>query len=179
MKIQNKAEKMNAKNGFTLIEILVYAGVLTVVTVSVSSIFIWMLSSNTKSKVTRETLDNARRAMEIMTYEIKEAKSVYTPTTSSNQLSLETAKYLPSGEETAYIDFYLCGTRLCLKKESQNPIALTSDRVEIGNLTFTQTNSGDNPAIQINLKVDYKNSSNRPEYKSSVNLTSTVSVRNY
>lgn len=179
IKIKNKVKKMNIKNGFTFIEILVYAGVLAVVTVSVSSIFIWMLSSNTKSKVTRETLDNARRAMEVMAYEIKEAKSIYTPTTSSNQLSLETAKYLPSGEETSYIDFYLCGTRLCLKKESQNPIALTSDRVEIGNLNFTQTNSGDNPAIQINLKVDYKNSSNRPEYQSSVNLTSTVSARNY
>ena len=54
--------------------------------------------------------------MDIMVREIKEAKSVYTPTTNSSQLSLETINYLPVDEENTYIDFFLCGSSLCLKK---------------------------------------------------------------
>lgn len=157
---------------FTLVEILVYIGVLVIILVAISSFLIWAIHSNTKTKVMRETLDNARRAMEIMNYEIREAKSIYTPTTTSTQLSLETIHYLPEGEKTSFIDFYLCGTQLCLKKESPNPITLTSDRVEVSNLVFSQIVTSGIPSIQINLQIDYKN-------QASITLTSTASLRSY
>ena len=110
---------LNFKKSFTLTEMLVYVAVLAIIVLAVSSFFLWTTRSNTKTRAMREALDNSRRAMEIMSSEIKEAKSIYAPTTTSTQLSLETTKYLPAGEETTYIDFYLCGTQLCLKKESQ------------------------------------------------------------
>lgn len=160
-------------------EILIYIGVLVIVISTTISFLIWATHSRTKAKVIRETLDNARRAMEIMSHEIREAKSIYTPTTTLNQLSLETTHYLPEGEKTSFIDFYLCDSRLCLKKESRDPIALTSDNLEVSNLVFTQVITGTIPSIQINLKVNYKNPTNRPEYQSSVELISTVSLRNY
>jgi len=173
--------KMKIKNykGFTLIEAMLYVAVLVVIISAVGSFFLWVTRSNTKARVMRETLDNSRRAIEIMVSEIKEAESIYSPTTSSDQLSLETKKYLPGGEETSYIDFYLCGKRLCLKKESQNPVALTSDQVEINNLVFTQIATGTIPSVQINLTVDYKNPNNKQEYRSSTETTSTVSLRSY
>jgi type II secretory pathway pseudopilin PulG len=170
--------------GFTLMEILIYVGVLAIVILTISSFFLWITRSNAKAKAMRETLENAKRAMEIMTSEIREAESIYTPTsvfsTSSGQISLETKKYLPEGEETSYIDFYLCENHLCLKKEGENPIALTSDSVEIKNLEFNLiTTTSTLPSIQINLKVDYKNPQNRPELIASVILNSTVSLRSY
>lgn len=178
---------MNNQKSFTLIEILVYIAVLAIITVAISSFFLWFIHSNTKTRAMRETLDNARRAMEIMTYEIKEAKSIYTPTTVSTQLSLESTKHLPEEEKTTYVDFYLCGTQLCFRKEpssfiatSSKPIALTSNSVEVKNLIFSEiATTSTKPSVQINLKVDYKNPANRPEYQSSVNLTSTASLRSY
>ena len=174
---------LNSKKGFTLIEVLVYVAVLSIIILAVSDFLTWTMRSNTKTKAMRETQDNARRAMEIMTYEIKEAKSIYTPTSvfdsHPGQLSLETTKYLPGGEETTYIDFYLCGTQLCLKKESQNPLALTSDRVEVNNLFFSQIITGGIPSVQIDLGINFKNPQNRPEYQASVNLKSTASLRSY
>ncbi|GAI83820.1 unnamed protein product, partial [marine sediment metagenome] len=125
----------------------------------------------------REVTNNARRVLEIMNYEIKGASSVYTPTTDSAQLSLETRKYLPEGEETAYIDFFLCGQQLCWRKESQDPVVLTTNNVEVSNLIFTQV--GEAPSIQINLTVDYKNPENRTEYQASISLTSVASHRSY
>ena len=178
---------MSNQKSFTLIEMLVYIAVLAIITVAVSSFFLWFIHSNTKARAMRETLDNARRAVEMMTYEIKEAKSIYTPTTTSTQLSLESTKHLPEGEKTTYIDFYLCGTQLCFKREpvssiatSSKPLALTSDQVEVKNLVFSQIATiSTNPSVQINLKIDYKNPADRPEYQASVNLTSTASLRSY
>ena len=178
---------MNNQKSFTLIEILVYIAVLAIITVAISSFFLWFIHSNTKARAMRETLDNTRRAMEIMTYETKEAKSIYTPTTTSTQLSLETTKYLPEEEKTTYIDFYLCGTQLCFKREpassiatSSKPVALTSNKVEVKNLVFSQiATTSTNPSVQINLKISYKNPADRPEYRASVNLISTASLRSY
>ena len=159
---------------------MLFRSVLSIIILAVSGFLTWTMRSNTKTKAMRETQDNARRAMEIMTYEIKEAKSIYTPTTTSNQLSLETTHYLPGGENTTYIDFYLCGTQLCLKKESQqNPIALTSNRVEVKNLVFSQIVTDSAPSIQINLRIDYKTETARPEYQASFITTSTISLRSY
>ena len=167
------------KKGFTLIETLVYIVILVIVIGVVFSFLIWSVNLSTKVKVTRETSDNARRAMEIMVYEIREARVVYAPTSTSTQLSLETFHYLPTGENTTYLAFYACGTQLCLKKESQNPIALTSDTVEVTNLAFAQVVTDQIPSIQIELKIYYKSPNDRPEYQSSVDLKSTVSLRSY
>jgi len=164
------------KKSFTLIEVLIYIAVLAIIVSVASSFFLWVIRANTKTKAMREVLDNTRRAMEIMTYEIKEAKSIYTPTSTfgshPGQLSLETKKYLPTGETKTYIDFYLCGAQLCLKKESQNPVTLTSERVEVSNLVFSQIVTSGIPSIQINLQIDYKN-------QASITLTSTASLRSY
>lgn len=165
--------------GVTLIETLVYITVLVIIVATIFLFLIWLVHSNIKTKVMRETLDNARRSMEKIIYEIKEAKSIYSPTTTSSQLSLEIIKYLPENEEDTYIDFYLCGTQLCLKKESQNPIALTSDAVEVKSLVFTKIISGLFLSVHIDLTVDYKNPEGLPEYDASVRLTSTASLRSY
>jgi type II secretory pathway pseudopilin PulG len=172
-------KKNKSGGGFTLIEILVYIAVLGILMILLSSFLIWSNQSNIKAKTMRETLEDARRAIEIIAHEIKEAESVYTPTTNPSQLSLETRNYLPTGEESSYIDFFLCNSSLCFKKESQNPAVLTKENVEVNNLVFTRIVSGDFSSIKIELGVNYRNPNNRPEYQTVVNLTSTASLRSY
>lgn len=166
------------KFGFTLFEVLIYIAVLIILLLSIFSILIWVLRFTTKAKATREVLDNLKRATEVMSYEIREAKSIYWPTTTSSQISLESNHYLPEDENSTFLDFYLCQKRLCLKKESQPPIILTSDNVEIKRLEFFQI-STTTPSIQFTLEMSYKNPNNRPELNISVVATSTVSLRNY
>jgi len=69
---------------------------------------------------------------------------------------------------------------LCMKKESQSSVAITSDRVEVSNLTFKQIATSSSAfSIQINLTIRYKNPNNKPEYQASMETTTTVSLRNY
>jgi len=166
--------KYNKNQGFTLIELLIYVAIFSIIIGVIVSFILWLVQSNTKAKVIRETMDSAEIIMRTITKEIREAKSIYSPTTSATQISLETTRYLPEGESISYIDFYLCESRFCLKKESQNPSYLTSDNVKITNLVFTQVGTS---SIQINLTVDYNNPNNKPEYQSSISLSSTASLR--
>lgn len=153
--------------GFTLVEVLVSITLFFIISLAISSLFFLMHNVNVKTKANREALDNARRAMEIITYEIKGAKSIYTPTITANQLSLETSRYLSSGENSTFIDFFICGSNICFKKESQSPVSLISDSVQATDLQFSQVLNGTVPSVKITLTV------------SSVTLTSTASLRNY
>jgi len=161
--------------GFTLVEILVSLAIFSIILLTLVSSFLAMSNSILKTKADMEVSENARRVLNEITYEIRSAKSVYTPTTTTNQLSLETSRYLPSGEDSTFIDFFLCGTAVCLKKESQDSIALTSNSVQVTSLTFSQVSTGGNPSVQVNLTVNYQDSNN----PSSITLTSTASLRGY
>lgn len=166
------------QSGFTLTEALVYIAILSVLILTIVSFVFWSVRLGSKSRARRVVLDSAKRAMETMVREVRVADGLYTSATTSNQLSLKTKEYLPDGETVTYIDFYLCDERLCLKKESQLPIALTSDRTEITSLTFSQVGT-DFLSIQIDLRMGYKNPSGRLEHQASIHLTSTVSLRSY
>ncbi len=161
--------------GFTLLETIIYIAILSLILLLVSSIILYFIQSSSQTKGDREALENARRTLEIITYEINGAKGVYTPTTTLNQLSLETSRYLPTDESTTYIDFFICGSRICLKKESQNPIFLTGDTVQVNKLEFTQISTNGSTSIRINLIISYNNNING--LQPSVNLTSTASLR--
>lgn len=170
--------KPKNSKGFTLIELVVYLAILIIVLTVISVSFLWANQSFKKVKAQREVLSNNRRAIEIMSYEIREAKSVYTPTASSTQVSLETTNHLPADETLTYIDFFICDSRICFKKESQPPIAITSEQVEVEKLNFNFLATS-TPAIQISLRTKYKSTSTDPFLRASLNSTSTVSLRNY
>jgi len=170
----------NKKEGFTLIEVLAYISVLVIIISCVVSLLFWAVGSASKSKAIREVSNNSKRALDVLGYEISGAKSVYGSTTNQTQLSLETAMYLPEGESNSYLDFYVSGGVLYMKKESQSPIPMTSDNVEIANILFSQISTTANfPSIQISLEINYKNPSNRPEHSATIQSTSTFSFRNY
>ena len=164
------------RKGFSLFEVLIYLSIAFVVMAVIVGFVFWLIDSNNKNRIMREVSNSAKRSLEIMTYEIREAKSVYSPTTSSEQLSLQTNLYLPTGEDSSYVDFYLCSNRLCMKKESQDPIVITPDNVEVSNLSFVYIPPD---SVKINITLSYKNVSARPEYDFLVSLSSAASLRYY
>ena len=169
------------KLGFTLIEAIVYIAVLFIVTAAIASFLIWAMQSNNKSAAMREVLNNTQRMMAIMSYEIKEAKRIYAPTTSFTQLSLETLKYLADDENSSYLDFYSSNGSLLMKTDSQqDAIVLNSDRVEVKDINFEVISTTSTyPSVRISLSVYYKNPNNRSDQSASMSVTSTVSLRNY
>ena len=166
------------KQGFTIIEFIVYIAVLAILGGAISTLFLWTLKAHTKARVLQETTFSAQFAMDRVMHEVREAESLYLPTTTATQVSLETATSAPPGETTGYIDFFLCGSALCMKKEEQVPFALTPNTVEVTNLSFTTISTDtDFPSLRVVMDVRHKNPNNRPELEASVILISTATPR--
>ena len=161
------------QKGFTMVEIIVALAIFSLVVLFIMSLLFWFNYYNAKTKADREVVENARRAMDIIAYEIKGAQAVYFPTTTANQLSLRTFRYAPLGEQEAYIDFFVCGTGLCLKKESQSPILLTSSSVSVSNVAFSRVVNGSTVSVKMAMTVTDAHST------ASVDVASTVALRQY
>ncbi|MEK7124348.1 MAG: type II secretion system protein [Patescibacteria group bacterium] len=167
------------KNGFSLIEVLVSVSIISFILLVLTSFVLEINTFNSKTTGKREVAQNAGKVLDLITYEIKGAKSIYSPTTTQSQLSLETYKYLPAGEEITFTDFFICGTNICQKKESKSPIPLMSNAVKVGSLQFSEVLTGSYRSVKINLTVDYVNPSSNPNNNASISLNSTVSLRSY
>ena len=142
--------------GFTLVEMLIYIVTLVLVVGTITTILLWMVRANNQVHVRSEVVENVERALGLITNEIREAQSLYTPTmTTPSQLSLQTLKNPPAGETSTYVDFFLCGTRLCVKRESKAPQAITSEKITIESLKFTQVKTGSIPSIQMLVEASY------------------------
>lgn len=170
--------KINQK-GVSLVEVITYVSILTIIILIILSFFIWALRSNMRINAMKEVLSSNRTAMQIMTQEIMEANSIYYPTSSSTQLSLETSKYKQTQEDISYIDFFICGTRLCMKKESLDPVAITANSVLVSGLRFDQISTSSIPSVQIYLETRYNANSGSFNSNVVVGATSTAALRLY
>lgn len=166
------------KKGFTLIEMLVFLAIFTLVMSAVAAFLVWTVRGNVKSRAVREAIDNGRRALETITYEIRSASVLYTPTVASSQISLETAAGAAAGEVTTYVDIYRCGTRVCIKREGQLPTALASEAVEVTNLAFRQIGTT-TPAVEVGLSLRYKNPLAWTSEQAVFSATTTAALRGY
>ena len=181
-RIEPKNKIFLTSRGFTLIELLIYSLLLVVIGVISVSFFIQVVKVTETSRRSREALDNASRAMSVMTQEIRHAKSVYTPTSildgGIGQLSLETTRDLPTDETSTYVDFYVDDERLFIKREGQADQMFTSEKVRVNQLKFSLLDdSSEKPAVQITLTVEYIDQISGPA--NSATLTSTATLRAY
>lgn len=169
------------QKGFTLIEVLIYAAMLAIISLVVLIFVNQLLGVNETTRRTRESLDNARRALDTIAQEIRHAESIYTPTsvfgTNPGQLSLATTRDLPADENLTYVDFYVDSGSLYIKREGQSDQLLTSEKVKVTNLTFVNNSTGGGDAIRISITVEYKDPITGP--KNAVTLTSTSVLRTY
>jgi len=163
------------EKGITFVEMLVYTAIFSVVFAILTGFIVWVYQANAKSQAIREVSGNTQRAMQVILKEITEGKSIYTPITSATQLSLETINQLPTQETSTYVYIFLCGNQICLKRESENVFALTSNRVIVSNLKFVQFEADTSPAIQVSFLIDYIN----PGMMAALSATSTAVLRGY
>ncbi len=166
--------------GFTLIELLAGLAIFVVVFGILTTFIVWVYRSNVKFQALSEVATNTQRATQVMLDEIRSSASIYMPTTNASQLSLETPRYQPAGEEFSFIDFFVCGTQLCMKKETDaSPVAITSDKVTVDALSFNIIASANGPSsVQVTLTMSYKSSGSLEE-QAQTSITSSATLRNY
>ena len=165
--------------GFTLIELVIYVSIFVVLITTITLFAMTFTEAAARTRIKRELSLNAYSAIKTMLYEIKRADNIYIPTSvldvHSGQLSLQTSRELPLGENITYIDFYLDSDgKFYLKREGQNPQFLISENFKITNLEFEYIGSS---AESIRIDLTIENDSPIPEYQYSYTLISSGSIR--
>jgi Tfp pilus assembly protein FimT len=163
--------------GFSLIELLIYVAILTIVIVLISNYFISLNRGRGKINARSEVDSNMRFSEKKLIQDIKAATAVSVPAYVG--LSASTLQ-LTIPPDTILYD--VSGGQLRRKINSQTPDWITStSTVTVATPTFTRLENY-NPilnatttTIQINLSMSYNSLS--PDYKYSESATTTASLR--
>lgn len=159
--------------GFTLIELILYIAILTIV-LSALVPFAWnAVETGVKSAVQQEVNSNARYVSERIKYEIRNANNI-----NSVNVPLGTIDLNTSTNTTTVID--LLGGNVRIRYGALGtPVNLNSANTSINSLTFTNYTSGDlkTKHIQFAITVAAKFGPVRQEYQDSVVVESSAEVR--
>jgi len=160
--------------GFTLIELLIYIAIVGTILVLMTGFFWNIALGYIKENSYQELQQNGRFALMKMEQEIKKARGIIAPMPGStaNNLSLEMAN--PSLNPTI---FDLNEGKLRITQGTNPFYELTTDRVVVGNLQFTNLSYTETPGtVRIEMVLSHLNPGGLIEYQASINLTTTVSL---
>ncbi|MFY9463432.1 MAG: type II secretion system protein [Candidatus Sungiibacteriota bacterium] len=168
----------NKKNGFSLVEIVVYVGLLGMAAVFMVNSFIQIANVNARARAEREVLANARATLQSVTDAIASARAVYSPTSRFNsdagQLSLATTATFAPGETGAYVDFWVDGGRIFERIEGQGNIALSAATVRVSEFRVERImQSLGREAVKATIRVDAAS----VKFPASVTLNATTALR--
>ncbi len=154
LRIKNKG----LKSGVTLVELLLVVGIFALLLTSVAGFFIMTVQGRGKSQAHIEAQEQARFAMQKITYEIRRATStnpsssfgVNFASSSLYTLSLVTPASASSRNPTI---FSVASGTLFIKQGTGSTTALTSKDVTVSSLIFTNLSSGKSKDILVNMTI--------------------------
>lgn len=163
---------------FTLIEFIIYTGIVGVMLVIMTG-FLWnVILGNIKETSYQEVQQNARFALAKITQETKKATGIINPDIPGETLSSLTLE-MADGTSTIF-DIDAINEKLRITQGSPpTSYYLTSDQVIIkpSYLQFTNRSYTDTPGtIQVEITIEHINPGTRAEYQASVNLKSSITL---
>jgi len=138
--------------GFTLIEILIYFGLLSVILIFVVDLFLNVGEFSISSRAEKQLQEDGSFILNRLSYDIQRADSILQPTNfgeDENSLSLQI------GSET--VSYSLSGTALLLSETvSGRSGSLNSNLTRLNTVFFRKVGSAQTkPTIKINLQLEY------------------------
>lgn len=165
-----------SRSGFTLIELVLYFGVASLLFVSITSIFLLLVQGQVKQQSIAEVEQQAAFVMEYMTQAIQNADSITTPSAGSSGSGLQLVAVNPGDDP---VIFQESSGVLQVSIGGAAYENLTSDTVTLSSLYFTTVSpSSTSEVVQIQFTLERTNSADRQEYEYSKTYQTSVSVRN-
>lgn len=173
-KLKAKSLPLKASVGFSLIEMIVYISLLTVIMVSVVNMLLVMSRANSFYKVSRHIQSSAVFALDRIVRDIRNAQSVdligSTLGASPGVLILNTTQATGTPE---IIQFYVSAGALRVKQDGGDIGPLTLSDVSVQNLVFRHINTGISQAVKVELTL----SSGAGSFARSANFYATAVLR--
>ena len=161
--------QVTREDGFTLIELIIYLAIVSLILVSLSYLILDIMGGQTKSYANQEINQNLRFISNYLTKDIKATQDI-------GSLTSETLVLILPGDDITY-HFDAINNTLTRQLGSTDPVNLNSDRVEttgsFTDLSYTYRNKN----IGIFLVINYKNPSNLSDYNASTTANFSIELR--
>jgi len=174
-----KLKKLTS-SGFTLIETIIYIGIIGLV---ISSFVLFSLSisdSRAKTHATQEVQANGRQAMEIISQKIRSAVAVNPDMSFFSSDPGLLFLIMPEAAKTPTVISLNQDDGVLVIREGRfsDAIPIVSQEVKITNLIFTDLTPPSGPGnIKIEMTIEYDGGGQNVNYSASQDLETTVSLR--
>lgn len=137
---------MRSREGFTLIEILIYIGLITVITGSFIASSYQIIDSKGRVQGQLELTENKKFLVEKLKWVLASNQAINSPTSGNSGASLSVNK-LNYGSNPLVVD--LSANQIRLTLGAGQPVPITNSQVSISSLTFTNQNLSGRSVIRI------------------------------
>lgn len=148
----------NSKNnlGFTLVETLLYVGIFGIIIVAIVTFSKSIVASRMQSQKLLEVNDQGANALRVITFALRNAEQVNSPTPGNASTSSSLAMASGSKNPTIFSLDETSGV-LNIKEGLGSATALTNNQVTVSNLIFTNySRSGTQNAVQVSFTITSK-----------------------
>lgn len=173
-KQKNKAKK-TLKKGFTLVETLLYVSIISVMLLVFSIFLFLILQSMIKYQTISEVDQQGIQVVQMMTQLIRNAKKINIPVQGATgaTLSVDT---VDAGKTPTV--FNSSGSNVQIKEGTGAIIPLTSSRVVVSGLSFSNLSKTNTPGIiKFQFTLNYVNLSGRNEYNYTKTFYGSAAIR--
>lgn len=157
------------KKGFTLIELIIYMGIFSILVFIFTDIFVSSIQTKTEGEATSSVNQDANFILTKLEYDLNNATSVVQPILGQNSGTLT---FIQSGQQVVY----QVTDGVLERVVNSEAIALNSYQSNLSNAVFRNVgNPSGKSTINVNLTIESKQlSNNQPEV---INLETTVGTR--
>lgn len=175
-----KYKNIKANKGITLIELLVYIAVSTIIIISTFTFVISLIKAQAKVSMERETWESSQRVIDQITRELQKATLINEGASSfgvnPGVLDFETYQY--DSDDIINMKVYESGNRIYIQTATYND-AMTSDDINITNLTFELFSSGSGVKnIKTTITAEKNEKVLGSNFNASTTLIRSITIRN-
>lgn len=168
---------MRFNKGFSMIEIIMYVGLLGGVAVFMGNFLIHTVSVYQRTVAERDVISNGRLLLETVSKNVSEAKEVYAPTSVFNanggQLTIVTEATSTPQHDSSYMDFWIDNGLFLTKREGQATTTLSASSVRVTKFYIERIVQGlGREAVKITIQVD-----SASKYPASATVNATAALR--
>lgn len=170
----------NRKSGFSLIELLLYIGLIAIFLTAATTSLWDIILGNVKSGVHQEVQENLRYAAHRIQFEIRNANSVNPGSGFDINLTTNPSEKisLSAPDPNNPTEFRISGGVLQIKRGDGSWTALTSDVLEITNLTFIDlSDASSSEYLEFTVTVKYRNPSGRSQWEKEATFRGAAQLR--
>jgi type II secretory pathway pseudopilin PulG len=165
--ITNNMRPVSLKKGFTLVELLLYVGVASIMLLAVSVFLSTLLTSRVKNQTIAEVEQQGMLVMRLIGQTVRNAESVNSPAQGASGAALS-LDVIPGASDPTLFDLF--GGAVRITEGVGSPVALTNSRVVATALVFENLSRTNTPGV---VRVSFTLTHVNPEGKNEYDFTKT------